>query len=96
MRRLVVLFKSPTTPTATTMKTDLQITVKSAIGLDQIDIEMITAIEKSIDQSLVSLGFSRTTTTKAGDHFELNYRQFGVCLGQKPSPQNASVEARDQ
>ncbi len=59
----------------------MNMAVKADRGLDNCSIEFVRQIEKDIDAAMLSNGFARTTTTKAGDSLEFNYRQFGVCLG---------------
>jgi hypothetical protein len=45
-----------------------------------LNIELVQAIERNIDNSLEKLGFIRTTTTKASDYAELNYSQIKEVL----------------
>jgi hypothetical protein len=54
---------------------DIVVTINH--GLDEYDISLIQAIEKAIDDSVGSLGYSRSTTTKDSMHCELVYYQFG-------------------
>lgn len=62
---------------------DILAEIKITPGLDRNNIELFQAIEKDIDKVMVSYGFTRSETTKAGDRVELIYRQFGVCLENK-------------
>ena len=56
----------------------MEATIKTDIGLDNMQIDLIQSIEKAVDDAMVKNGFTRTTSTKAGDHIELNYRQFAA------------------
>lgn len=57
-----------------------KVAVSLNVGVDDVQIDLLHEIEKSIDAALVPLGFAREGTTKEGDRTELRYWQFGVCL----------------
>jgi hypothetical protein len=56
------------------------LTVHLSGGLKNHTIEFIQHLEKTLDDALVTQGFSRTGSTKSDDVIIFNYRQFGVCL----------------
>ena len=56
------------------------IMVQTENGLDDCEIDLVQKIEKEITKVMVSNGFTKTTTTKAGGKLVFNYRQFGKAL----------------
>jgi hypothetical protein len=52
-------------------RTDLTVTLH--FGLDESTIEFIQALEDELDEALMRLGFSRTTSTKSGSLVTFNY-----------------------
>ena len=57
-----------------------EITIQTENGLDDCEIDLVQKIEKEITKVMVSNGFTKTTTTKAGGKLVFNYRQFGKAL----------------
>jgi len=57
---------------------DKDITIHLNHGLNDYSIEFIQQIEKALDETLGSLGFSRNSSTKSGDKVKLSYYQFGT------------------
>ena len=58
----------------------MDIAIELDSGLQAHCIEFIQHIEKELDAVMVGNGFVRTTTTKAADVVQFNYRQFGICV----------------
>ena len=56
------------------------ISVKVEDGLNNCSIGLIQVIERELDKVMVSNGFTRTTTSKAEDRLEFNYKQFGKAI----------------
>ena len=54
--------------------------VKTENGLDDCEIDLVHSIERAVDEAMVKNGFVRTTSGKAGDYLEFNYRQFAKAL----------------
>ena len=46
-------------------------------GLDKYSIDFIQDAEKKLDETLISMGFTRTETMKSGGEVIIKYRQFG-------------------
>lgn len=56
----------------------MKVAIKTNIGLEHMQIDLIHSIEKAVDNAMAQNGFTRTTSTKADDHIKLNYRQFAA------------------
>ena len=53
--------------------------IKLDVGLNDLSIEWVQAIEKALDKAFVPLGFTRDKSSKSEDNIEFHYAQFGVC-----------------